>query len=51
MVARAGLQLLAFALCLVATSAVRDSKYYRYLDVDPSADEATLKKAYRKQAV
>ncbi|KAJ3226136.1 Type I HSP40 co-chaperone [Clydaea vesicula] len=30
---------------------VRDTKFYELLEVDPGADEATLKKAYRKQAL
>jgi DnaJ family protein A protein 2 len=31
--------------------AVRETKYYDILDVAPDADEATLKKAYKKQAL
>ena len=33
------------------SSAVKDTKYYKALDVDTSADDATIKKAYRKQAL
>lgn len=32
-------------------AAVRDSKYYDLLGVSPDADEPTIKKAYRKQAL
>ena len=42
---------LSLALLLAAVAAVRDSKFYKALDVDPEADEATIKKAYHKQAV
>ena len=42
---------LLLAALLATTAAVRDSKLYRALDVDPEADEATIKRAYRKQAV
>ena len=30
---------------------VRDDKFYKILQIDSSADEATIKKAYRKQAL
>lgn len=40
--------LLAVALCVLA---VRDTKYYDILGVAPDADEATLKRAYKKQAL
>lgn len=37
---------------LVAVAcAVRDTKYYDALGVAPDADEATIKKAYRRQAL
>ncbi|KAK9821669.1 hypothetical protein WJX74_006601 [Apatococcus lobatus] len=42
---------LLLAVLLTAIAAVRDSKFYKALDVDPEADEATIKRAYRKQAV
>ncbi len=45
------LQALVLVVCVTAAAAVRDTKFYKYLDVDPAADDATLKKAYRKQAV
>lgn len=45
------LRALSLALLLAAVAAVRDSKLYKALDVDPEADEATIKRAYRKQAV
>ena len=45
------LRLLVLAFCLLASEAVRDTKFYKALDVDPAADDATIKKAYRKQAV
>ena len=37
--------------CLSATSCVRDTKFYDLLGISPDADEATIKKAYRKQAM
>ena len=36
---------------LLCTAAVRDSKYYDLLGIAPDADDATIKKAYRKQAM
>lgn len=36
---------------LAAARAVRDAKYYDVLGVDPDASEATIKKAYRRQAL
>ena len=38
-------------LALSYVAAVRDSKYYDILGVAQDADEATIKKAYRKQAM
>ncbi len=40
---------LAAALCIA--SAVRETKFYDTLGVAPDADEATIKKAYRRQAL
>lgn len=38
--------------CMLALSAaVRDSKYYKVLGISEDADEATIKKAYRKAAL
>lgn len=42
---------LLLAVLLATVAAVRDTKLYKALDVDPEADEATIKRAYRKQAV
>lgn len=39
------------ALLLALTSAVRETKFYDILGVAPDADEATIKKAYRRQAL
>ena len=39
------------ALLLALTSAVREAKFYDILGVAPDADEATIKKAYRRQAL
>lgn len=36
---------------LACTAAVRDSKYYDLLGISSDADEATIKRAYRKQAM
>ena len=36
---------------LTCTAAVRDSKYYDLLGIASDADEATIKRAYRKQAM
>ena len=42
-------------LCLLAflllASGVKDNKFYKVLDVDSQADEATIKRAYKKQAM
>ena len=43
---------LVLLLCVVETIVgVRDSKYYDLLGVAPDADEATIKKGYRRQAL
>ena len=46
-------ELLCALLILLATlgEAVRDSKYYDILGVAPDADDRTIKKAYKKQAL
>jgi len=36
---------------LLGAHAVRETKYYDVLGVAPDADEATIKKAYRRQAL
>ena len=36
---------------LAVARAVRESKYYDVLGVDPDASEASIKKAYRRQAL
>lgn len=43
--------LTALALSFALTEAVRDTKYYDTLGISPDADEATVKKAYRRQAL
>ena len=48
--AGAGICLL-LALCAACVGAVRDTKYYDTLGISPDADEATIKKAYRRQAL
>jgi hypothetical protein len=40
-----------FALSFAVTVAVRETKYYDTLGISPDADEATIKKAYRRQAL
>jgi DnaJ-domain-containing protein 1 len=46
-------QLLCALLIVLAIlgEAVRDSKYYDILGVSPDADDRTIKKAYKKQAL
>lgn len=39
------------SLFIVSSSAVRDTKYYEVLGIDADASEATIKKAYRRQAL
>lgn len=39
------------AACYAIASAVRETKFYDTLGVAPDADEATIKKAYRRQAL
>ena len=42
----------ALALCLLlGVQAVRETKFYDALGVAPDADDATIKKAYRRQAL
>lgn len=36
---------------LLGVHGVRETKFYDALGVDPGADEATIKKAYRRQAL
>ena len=49
---RSEILLSALLLALVASaSAVRETKYYDALGVAPDADDATIKKAYRRQAL
>jgi hypothetical protein len=51
---RPGLLLLmatCLAACAAIASAVRETKFYDTLGVAPDADEATIKKAYRRQAL
>lgn len=43
--------LLLLLLLLGGVGGVRDTKYYDVLGVATDADEATIKKAYRKQAL
>lgn len=38
-------------LLLACVDAVRDQKYYKILGISEDADEATIKKAYRKAAL
>ena len=45
------LALSAVLLAASCVAAVRDSKYYDLLGVAHDADELTIKKAYRKQAM
>lgn len=42
---------LALLLFLAVVLCVRDSKFYDLLGVSSDADDATIKKAYRKQAM
>lgn len=49
--ARLGLALVVFLVFFVGTRAVRDTKFYDLLGVAPDADEPTIKKAYRRQAL
>lgn len=42
---------LLLALCAACAQAVRDTKFYDTLGISPDADEATIKKAYRRQAL
>jgi DnaJ-domain-containing protein 1 len=39
------------AAMVAAACGVRETKYYDTLGVAPDADEATIKKAYRRQAL
>jgi len=52
---RSSARLLLLAVCLAACAllarAVRETKFYDTLGVAPDADEATIKKAYRRQAL
>jgi DnaJ-domain-containing protein 1 len=45
----------AATLCLLllagTAAAVRDTKYYEVLGLSPDADDQTIKKAYRRQAL
>ena len=43
--------LLAAAALTARVDAVRDTKFYDVLGVAPDADTATIKKAYRRQAL
>ena len=45
------LALSALFVAVAGVAAVRDSKYYDLLGVAQDADEPTIKKAYRKQAM
>lgn len=45
------LALTSLFLAVSCVAAVRDSKYYDLLGVAQDADEPTIKKAYRKQAL
>ena len=45
------LALLCLLLALGLCAAVKDTKFYKALDIDPDADEATIKRAYKKQAM
>ena len=45
------LTLCSLFVALSCLAAVRDSKYYDTLGVAQDADESTIKKAYRKQAM
>ena len=38
-------------LCPVCVLALKDTKFYKALDIAPDADDASIKKAYRKQAL
>lgn len=42
---------LVLAVCAACVQAVRDTKFYDTLGISPDADEATIKKAYRRQAL
>ena len=39
------------AALVAAACGVRETKYYDALGVDPEADDATINKAYRRQAL
>lgn len=45
------LLLLASSLICSYVEAVRDTKFYDLLGVSPDADDRTIKKAYKKQAL
>ena len=40
-----------FVCDLLTGLAVKDLKFYKTLDISPDADEQTIKKAYKKQAL
>ena len=48
---RLALLLLLAATAVAAVGAVRETKYYDALGVAPDADERTIQKAYRRQAL
>lgn len=43
--------LLPLLLLAAGAAAVRDTKYYEHLGVSPDADDRTIQKAYRRQAL
>jgi hypothetical protein len=45
------LPLLLLSASLIGCYAVRETKFYDVLGVSPDADERTIKKAYKKQAL